>query len=703
MKKPFIWFVTFVMLFAGRGVSGAAERHAAAFSPAAKAALHHLNSLRAQAKVVQYHNPAANAALYYYQAFELMPSIKGRGMHNPRPNTYPLNKIGLRYLHAARKSLKLLHRAGEMPYCDWGHDLARGGWTPVLPELSKSQMLVRIALLAARFEWSRKHWNKAAQIIRDVFILSHRVGREGTIIGVLVEYDIDQTVVKTVTENLFSLPPPALNGLRKILDQAAPPTPLAWAMVGQNHYWSIWLRRIVRKNRLRSLWRSIYLPKKPPSMPADFRRQVLASLPVITQWWHETLAAFEQPYPKAMVAIKQLYRQTKAQWRKNPLLSTEHRSLTMSRELYRLQCMAFARFAMLRAAVAYLHGGVAAFNKIRDPFGRGSLSLTRQRYQILVRTHLNLAAIGYNTPFTTRFERLTVPLRAGGAGRSIKGRIEWTAGSKPPAGAHYDFNAGLSPQLSSIPYPDNWFTLSRQQKRVWWKHYWKTPAAWSHRELNAGGWIEVDPFGPNGDFFVPAVPPGKYILNCFVLNTSASAAVTVPPAAVGVKPAPLDIGAIPMFRNKPPPKAGDIASPFTVRKLVGHGTLSLSQFRGKFVLLDFWDAWSGPGRTLMPRLKRIYDRFGKSGKLAIISIYSITWNTHLKWVRKYLVAEKIPWQQAVIGRSGRPHSVMDDYPINSFPQLYLIGPNGRIISTNLSETDMESIITKAMKGARAGP
>ena len=705
MKKPFIWFVTFVMLFAGRGVSGAAECPAAAFSPAAKAALHHLDSLRAHAKVVQYHNPAANAALYYYQAFELMPSIKGRGMHNPFPNTYPLNKIGLRYLHAARKSLKLLHRAGEMPYCDWGHDFARGGWTTVLPELSKSQMLVRIALLAARFEWSRKHWNKAAQIIRDVLILSHRVGREGTIIGVLVEYDIDWTVVNTVTENLFSLPPPALNGLRKVLDQAAPPTPLAWAMVRQNHYCLIWLRRLVRKNRLRSLWRSIYLPKKPPSMPADFRRQVLASLPVITQWWHETLAAFEQPYPKAMVAIKQLYRQTKAQWRKNPqwhknpLLSTEHRNLTMSHLLYRLQCIAFARFAMLRATVAYLHGGLAAFNKIRDPFGRGPLSLTRQRYQILLRTHLKM---GYKHLNTIRFERMTVPLRAGGAGRSIKGRIKWTAGSKPPAGTHYDFNAGLSPQLSPVPYPDNWFTLSRQQKKVWRKHYWsKTPAGWSRRELNVGGWLAVYPFGPNGVFFVPAVPPGKYILNCSVLNSLASAAVTVPPAAVGVKPAPLDIGAIPIFRQANP-KAGDVASPFTLRKLVGHGTLSLSQFRGKFVLLDFWDVVRGPGRTLMPRLKRIYDRFGKSGKLVIISILLYS-HTYLKLVRKYLAAEKIPWQQAFIGRSGRQYSVVDDYPINSFPQLYLIGPNGRIISTNLSETDMESIITKAMKGARAGP
>ncbi len=686
MKRSFVWFSTFVLLFAGRGVLGAVQRPAAA------------------------RNPAANAALYYYQAFELMPSIKGRGIHDPYPNNYPLNKIALRYLHAARNSLKLLHRAGEMPYCDWGHDLARQGWNTPLPELGKGQMLGEIALLDARFQWSAKHWNKAAQVIRDVLILAHRLGREGTLIGVLVEYNINYMIVKVVSEKLFSLPPPALEYLQKVLDQAAPPTPLAWAMVREDHYWPIWLRRLVRKNRLQSLWRAIHkswVPHKPkvpppiPAMPADFRRQVLAAIPVIVRWHHEALAASEQPYPKAIVAIKQLSRQTKTPWRKNPLLSLEQRSIIYNLQTYKLQCTAFARFAMLRAAVAYLHGGVAAFNKIRDPFGHGPLHLTRQRYQILLRTHLNLVAMGYKSPSLKYSERLTVPLRAGGAGRSIKGRIKWTAGSKPPAGTHYDILAGLQHQESSIPYPGNWFTFSRQQKNVWWKHYWKTPAGWSRRERNVGGFIAVYPMGPSGVFFVPAVPPGKYIFNCYGPNASAQAAVTVPPAAVGVKPQPLDIGAIPMFRNENP-KAGDLASPFTLRKLTGHGTLSLSQFKGKFVLLDFWDVWSDSSLALMPQLKRIYDRFGQSGKLVIISITS---NTHLKWVRKYVAFAKIPWLQAaiVIGRSGRMYSIMDDYPFNSFPHLYLIGPNGRIISTNLSETGMESVIAKAMEGARPRP
>jgi thiol-disulfide isomerase/thioredoxin len=285
-------------------------------------------------------------------------------------------------------------------------------------------------------------------------------------------------------------------------------------------------------------------------------------------------------------------------------------------------------------------------------------------------------------------------------GRTITGRIVWPAGSRPPAGTQYSLAAQLNFHQPPIPFPGNWFTLSRSRRKVWMKHWLKTAAGRFYR-AHEGNLIPIS-IGPHGTFLVPHVPPGKYDFYCFAHNAKswrlpdlalATACVTVPPAAVGVKPTPIDIGAIPMFRLNNP-QDGGVAPPFTLRKLAGRGTLSLSQFRGKFVLLDFWASWCEFCRALTPRLKRIYDRFGKSGKLVIISI---TYDTHLKWARKYVAAKKIPWLQAVAGSGLRRHSIADDYP-SAIPQLYLIGPNGKFISTNLYETGgIESIIARAIQ------
>ena len=173
--------------------------------------------------------PAADAALYYYRAFLVAPSTKGRQLHNDSPQTYPLNGNGLRYLHAAKGALKLQRFGARMPYCNWGCHL-RHSWPMAMPELFKAQLLVKIALLDVRYQWSQRNYGAAARDIQDSFILAHRIGRGGAPIGPLVESNIDFEIENVVAENLYSLPPQALANLRRVLDQAAPPTAGAWEL-----------------------------------------------------------------------------------------------------------------------------------------------------------------------------------------------------------------------------------------------------------------------------------------------------------------------------------------------------------------------------------------------------------------------------------------------------------------------------------------
>ncbi len=485
--------------------------------------------------------PSVNAALYYFRAFLLTPSTEHRHLHNNLPQTYPLNRRGLRYLHAAEGALHLLHSAAKMPYCDWGYDFRHDPPNMPVPELSKAQLLVQIALLDARYQWSKHNYSAAARDVRDSFILAHRVGRGGTSLGPLVEWNIDFEIENVVAEKLYLLPPQAMANLQRVLSQAAPPTSWAWEWAKESAFNLI--RWVARSGHMALLWRAEnYGRKSTAPLPADFRQQVQAAIPLIDRFERRRLAAFRQPYPKTLAAIRKAdawIEQQAVREPKNSVLATCADSARMDQYLYQSQCLATARFAMLRGALAYVCGGQSAFDTIRDPFGPGRLRLLARRAQILVSSHLVPAAIGINGANYSQFWRLIIPLCAGGVGRAVEGHLTWAADSRPPSGESYDLYAQLTPQLR-IPYPRHWFFLPSAQRKAWRSRWFKSRDG--HRYLGDEGiLLELHPFGPNGRFFKPAVAPGEYTLFYYALidhrltpYASAVANVTVAPATSDV-------------------------------------------------------------------------------------------------------------------------------------------------------------------------
>lgn len=57
-------------------------------------------------------------------------------------------------------------------------------------------------------------------------------------------------------------------------------------------------------------------------------------------------------------------------------------------------------------------------------------------------------------------------------------------------------------------------------------------------------------------------------------------------------------------------RVGDEAPNFQLRDLAGH-TVSLSQLRGKVVLLNFWATWCGPCRIEMPAMEQLYRSYSR--------------------------------------------------------------------------------------------
>lgn len=119
----------------------------------------------------------------------------------------------------------------------------------------------------------------------------------------------------------------------------------------------------------------------------------------------------------------------------------------------------------------------------------------------------------------------------------------------------------------------------------------------------------------------------------------------------------------------------------------GDKSVSLSDFRGKYVLIDFWASWCAPCREKNKELNKHYSRLKEQG-LEIISI-SLDDNKQ-QWL-KAVHEDSIHWTQLIDLEGFKKSRVRQDYKVEQVPTVYLIDPQGKVIDTNPSLEDIEQI------------
>ncbi|MDP9077073.1 MAG: AhpC/TSA family protein [Bacteroidota bacterium] len=118
--------------------------------------------------------------------------------------------------------------------------------------------------------------------------------------------------------------------------------------------------------------------------------------------------------------------------------------------------------------------------------------------------------------------------------------------------------------------------------------------------------------------------------------------------------------------------------------------ISLHDYKGKYVLIDFWASWCAPCRAENPHLLTVYSAYAKKD-FAIISV-SID-NAKNSWMNA-IHEDRLPWTQVSDLKGFNPGGIAQLYAIHGVPQNFLIDPNGKIIDKTIQGTDLTGKLKK---------
>jgi peroxiredoxin len=120
--------------------------------------------------------------------------------------------------------------------------------------------------------------------------------------------------------------------------------------------------------------------------------------------------------------------------------------------------------------------------------------------------------------------------------------------------------------------------------------------------------------------------------------------------------------------------------------------LSIANYKGKVVLIDFWAVWCGPCVAELPNVLKAYEAYHGKG----FEIIGISLDRDEKKLKDFLEEKKMTWPQYFDGK-GWENKLAAKYGVKSIPATYLLDGEGKIIDKNLRGKALEEAVAKALE------
>jgi peroxiredoxin len=137
---------------------------------------------------------------------------------------------------------------------------------------------------------------------------------------------------------------------------------------------------------------------------------------------------------------------------------------------------------------------------------------------------------------------------------------------------------------------------------------------------------------------------------------------------------------------------GKTALDFTQNDTLGK-PVSLKDFRGKYVLVDFWASWCVPCRGENPNVVAAFNKY-KDKNFTVISVSLDQPNGKEKWL-KAIHDDHLDWTH-VSDLKYWNNAVARQYDINSIPSNLLLDPDGKIIAKDLHGEELSNELAKLL-------
>lgn len=140
-----------------------------------------------------------------------------------------------------------------------------------------------------------------------------------------------------------------------------------------------------------------------------------------------------------------------------------------------------------------------------------------------------------------------------------------------------------------------------------------------------------------------------------------------------------------------PVSVGHQAADFSIPGIDGK-TIKLSDYKGKYVMLDFWASWCVPCRKENPNVVKLYQQYHAKG----LNIIGISLDENKAAWQKAVNDDHLTWAHgSELKNFNGP--VVQRFQVQAIPSNFIIDPSGKIIAKNITGDDLADFFAKTFK------
>lgn len=254
------------------------------------------------------------------------------------------------------------------------------------------------------------------------------------------------------------------------------------------------------------------------------------------------------------------------------------------------------------------------------------------------------------------------------------------------------------------PYPANWGDITPDERRAWHEAFEKSDEGEEYarrvEEVRAARPRFTAEIAEDGSFRFEEIPLSWYQLSVTIMHPDSEGPLSYELARAYVQrqffvknaDAPHNAGALTLdLKNVLMP--GDAAPNWTATAYDG-SEIQLTDFRGRYVLVDFWATWCGPCIAEMPNVAAVYEDFGGEQ----FEVISLSKDQTIDLPQAFHKQNPSAYVHGFLGAGDESERVSLAYGIRSIPSVWLIGPDGTIIARDLRGDALREAVRRAVEG-----